>query len=337
MKAYQLASFAGPEGLQLVDRPMPAPGLREVLIRIRAASLNYRDLLVAQGKYGAHQRSPLIPLSDGAGEVAAVGDGVTRFRVGDRVAGCFFQGWIVGPPSREKLTGDLGGGMDGMLAEQVTLHEQGVVGLPEHLTYEEAATLPCAGVTAWQAVVTKGTVKAGDTVLVLGTGGVSVFALQFAKLHGARVIVTSSSDEKLQRVKALGADELINYEITPAWDQRVWELTERTGVDLAIEVGGIGTLEKSLNSVRIGGRIGLIGVLTGLAGDINLIPVLVRSQQMNGIYVGSRELFEEMNRAIVQSRLRPVIDRVFPFGEAREAYRYLQSGAHVGKVVIRVD
>jgi NADPH:quinone reductase-like Zn-dependent oxidoreductase len=337
MKAFQLTSFAGIEGLDPVNLPAPKPGPHEVLIRIRAASLNYRDLLVADGKYGPNQRAPLIPLSDGAGDVAAVGEGVTRFRVGDRVAGCFFQGWIAGPPSREKLTGDLGGGIDGVLAEQVVLHEQTVVRLPEHLTWEEGATLPCAGVTAWQAVVTKGAVKAGDTVLVLGTGGVSLFALQFAKVHGARVIVTSSSDRKLQRAKALGADALINYKTTPAWDERVWELTDRQGVDMVVEVGGIGTLEKSLNAAGVGGRISLIGVLTGFTGGANPLPVLFRCQQVNGIYVGSREMFEEMNRAVAQSRLQPVIDRVFPFGETREAYQYLRSAAHVGKIVIKLD
>ncbi len=221
-----------------------------------------------------------------------------------------------------------------MLAEYVMLSADGIVHLPMHLTYEEGATLPCAALTAWNALVVQGGVKAGDTVLVLGTGGVSIFALQFAKLHGARVIATSGSDAKLSRARALGADETINYTRTPHWERIVWELTGKRGVDHVIEVGGAGTLEKSLQAIRYGGRVSLIGVLSGLGGTVNPLPVLFKSVAMQGIYVGSREMFETMNRAIAQATLKPVIDRVFSFAEAPEAYRYLLTAAHMGKVVI---
>jgi NADPH:quinone reductase-like Zn-dependent oxidoreductase len=337
MKAYCIHSYSGPDGLICVDRPEPIPAAGQVLIRVRATSLNYRDLMVARAEYGGHQRPNLIPLSDGAGDVVGVGDGVTRVKIGDRVAGNFFQTWLAGGITSDKMREDLGGGIDGMLAEYVILSADGVVPLPPHLTYEESATLPCAALTAWNALVVQGGVKAGDTVLVLGTGGVSIFALQFAKLHGARVIATSGSEAKLSRARILGADETINYIRTPHWERTVWELTDKRGVDHVIEVGGAGTLEKSLQSVRYGGRVSLIGVLSGLGGTVNPLPVLAKSVTMQGIYVGSREMFETMNRAIDQTALKPVIDRVFSFAAAPEAYRYLQSAAHTGKVVIAMD
>ncbi|MBD2613493.1 NAD(P)-dependent alcohol dehydrogenase [Nostoc punctiforme FACHB-252] len=337
MKVYEIQSNAGIDALALVDRPEPKPAAGEVLVQVKATSLNYRDLLVIEGAYGAGQKYPLIPISDGAGEVVAVGKGVTRVKIGDRVAATFFQDWIYGSLTREQMKSDLGGGIDGMLAEYVVLHQDGLVILPDHLSYAEGATLPCAAVTAWHGLVTKGNISPGDSVLLLGTGGVSIFALQFAKIHGARAIATSSSDEKLARIKQLGADETINYKITPDWEKQVYQLTNRTGVDHVVEVGGAGTLPKSLQAVRIGGRVSLIGVLSGRGSEIDPMPILFKSLTVQGIYVGSREMFEAMNQTIQQHQIKPIIDRVFPFHEAREAYRYLKSAAHFGKVVISLD
>jgi len=336
MKTYEIQSDAGIDALTLVERPEPQPGWGQVLIRVRATSLNYRDLIVVQGGYGNKEKLPLIPMSDGAGEVVAVGEGVTRVKLGDRVAGIFFQDWIAGTLTKEKMNSALGGAINGLLTEYAVLSQDGLVLLPDHLSYEEGATLPCAAVTAWHALVTKGSITAGETVLVLGTGGVSIFALQFAKMHGARVIVTSSSDAKLERAKELGASEVINYKSTPNWEERVYELTARNGVDHVVEVGGAGTLEKSIRAVRVGGRISLIGVLTGVAGEVNPMPVLMKSLTVQGIYVGSREMFEAMNQAIALHQLKPVIDRIFPLTEAQEAYRYMKSAAHFGKIVIQV-
>jgi NADPH:quinone reductase-like Zn-dependent oxidoreductase len=334
MKAYQIQAPDGIDGLKFVDLPEPKPGIGQVLIRVRATSLNYRDTAVVSGMYPG-QTLPVIPLSDGAGEVVAVGDSVTRVKVGDRVAGIFFQDWIAGKLTREKIKSALGGAIDGMLAEYVVLHQDGVVLLPEHLSYEDGASLPCAAVTAWQALVHRGGLIAGETILLLGTGGVSIFALQFAKILGAKVIITSSSDEKLARAKQLGADATINYKTFPNWEEKVHELTQQQGVDQVIEVGGAGTLEKSLRSVGVSGRISLIGVLGG-AGEVNHTHMLMKSIDMQGIYVGSREMFEAMNRAIALHQIKPVVDRVFPLDEAPAAYRYLQSGSHFGKVVIQL-
>jgi NADPH:quinone reductase-like Zn-dependent oxidoreductase len=334
MKAYQIQTAVGIDGLKLVDLPEPKPGTGKVLVRVRAASLNYRDTAVVSGMYPG-QSLPVIPLSDGAGDVVAVGEGVTRVKEGDRVAGIFFQDWIAGKLTREKIKSALGGAIDGMLAEYVVLSQEGIVLLPEHLSYAEGATLPCAAVTAWQALVHRSNLMAGETVLLLGTGGVSIFALRFAKILGAKVIITSSSDEKLERAKQLGADETINYKTFPNWEEKVYELTQQQGVDQVIEVGGAGTLEKSLRSAGVGGRISLIGVLGG-AGDVNHTQMLMKSIDVQGIYVGSREMFEAMNRAIAFHQIGPVIDRIFPLDQAPEAYRYLQSGSHFGKVVIQL-
>lgn len=334
MKAYEIQSNAGIDALTLVDRPEPKPAAGQVLIQVKATSLNYRDLLVIEGAYGTGLKYPLIPLSDGAGEVVALGDGVTRVKIGDRVAATFFQDWIYGSLTKEKMKSDLGGGIDGMLAEYVLLHQDGLVILPDHLSDIEGATLPCAAVTAWHGLVTKGNIGAGDSVLLLGTGGVSIFALQFAKILSAKAIITSSSDEKLVRAKQLGADQTINYKTTPDWEKQVYQLTNRTGVDHVVEVGGAGTLPKSLQAVRIGGRISLIGVLSGRGNEIDPMPILFKSLTVQGIYVGSREMFEAMNQAIQQHQIKPIIDRVFPFAEARKAYHYLKSAAHFGKVVI---
>ncbi|WP_017316725.1 zinc-dependent alcohol dehydrogenase family protein [Mastigocladopsis repens] len=345
MKVWEVQSKEGLDALTLVERPEPQPKAGQVLLKMRAASLNYRDLLTIKGAYGSKQKLPFVPFSDGVGEVVAVGDGVTRVKVGDRVAGIFMQTWLEGDFSLDKSKSALGGAIDGILAEYVTLHEDGVVHLPENLSDEEAASLPCAAVTAWNALTTDGKLKAGDTVLVQGTGGVSVFALQFAKIMGAQVIATSSSDVKLDKLKQLGASEVINYKTTPNWDEKVWELTNQVGVDRIIEVGGAGTFSKSLRAVRYGGYIGLIGVLTGLSADVSTVSILHKGITVQGIYVGSRAMFEAMNRAIALwaapfgsialHGIKPIVDRVFPFEEARQALEYMESGAHFGKIAIR--
>jgi NADPH:quinone reductase-like Zn-dependent oxidoreductase len=334
MRAYRIHECRGPESLRREDLPDPKPGPGQVLVRIKAASVNYRDLLIVKGLYSRHLPLPLIPLSDGAGEVAEIGPGVTRFQPGDRVAGIFMQKWIEGGPTEAKAKSALGGAIHGVLAEQVVLDQEGLVRIPDHLSYEEAATLPCAAVTAWHGLIVSGTVRAGETVLVQGTGGVSIFALQFAKVSGARIIVTSSHDEKLERARRLGASDGINYKTTPDWDAEVRARTGGEGVDHVIEVGGAGTLGKSLKAVRVGGHIALIGVLA--SGEVNPSPMLMKNVRTQGIYVGSRTMFEAMNRAIALHQLHPVIDRVFPFDEAVEAVRHLESGAHFGKIVIRV-
>jgi NADPH:quinone reductase-like Zn-dependent oxidoreductase len=334
MKVFEIKQASGIDALTLTERPEPKLGYGQALVKIKAVSLNYRDLLVVKGAYSRNLPLPLVPCSDGAGEVVEVGEGVTRVKRGDRVAGIYMQTWISGELDESKARSALGGAIDGVLAEHVLFHEEGLVHIPEHLSYEEAATLPCAAVTAWNGLITSGGLKPGDTVLVMGTGGVSIFALQFAKISGARVIATSSSDEKLERVKQLGASDGINYKSVPDWDKKVWELTNKVGVDHVVEVGGAGTLAKSLRVVRMGGHISLIGVLTGV-GEVNPLPAVMKNICIQGIYVGSQEMFEAMNRAIVLNQLHPVVDRVFPFEETHEAYRYMESGAHFGKVVIR--
>jgi NADPH:quinone reductase-like Zn-dependent oxidoreductase len=335
MRAYRLHDYNGPDGLRREELPDPTPGVGEVLVRIRAASLNYRDLLISKGHYSRSLALPLIPLSDGAGEVAAVGPGVTRFKPGDRVAAAFMTGWIDGEVTDAAARTALGGAIDGVLAEIRVFPQDGLVALPDHLSYEEASTLPCAAVTAWHALMVGRGLRPGQSVLVQGTGGVSLFALQFAHMAGARVIATSSKDDKLERAIRLGASDGINYTTTPDWDKAVRALTGGTGVDQVIEVGGAGTLAKSLRAVRMAGKISLIGVLSG-AGDVNFVPILMKNIEVQGIFVGSRAMFEAMNRAITLHQLRPVVDRVFEFEQAPEALKYLATGAHFGKVVIRV-
>ena len=335
MKAYEIRDAFGIDALVLSDRPDPAPGPGQVLVRTRAVSLNFRDLLVVKGEYSKKLPLPIIPCSDCAGEVAAVGEGVTRVKTGDRVAGIFMQTWIEGDLTESKARSALGGAMGGVLAESVVLHENGLVKIPTHLSFEEAATLPCAGVTAWHALISEGRLKPGDTVVTLGSGGVSLFALQFSRLAGARVIATSSSDEKLSRLCGLGASDGINYKSTPDWDKRVRELTG-AGADHIVEVGGPSTLPKSMKAARMGGTISLIGNVAG-AGEVNPVPLLMKNVRLQGIFVGSREMFEAMNTAIVTHGLRPVVDRVFPFSQAREALRYIESGAQFGKICIQVD
>lgn len=337
MKAYVIsAGGTSLDDLNLVERDQPEAGPGQIKVRVRACSLNYRDLAIVAGIYGP---GPLgrdtVPLSDGAGEVVAVGQGVTRFTVGDRVAGIFFPDWHVGAPSPERCAAQLGGNNPGMLAEYVTLGEGSFVSIPEHLSFEQAATLPCAGVTAWHALMVRGRVKPGDTVLTLGTGGVSIFALQFAKAAGARVIITSSSEDKIKRAKQLGADEGVNYAANPEWQDQVLALTGGQGVDQIVELGGAGTLGRSVGALRMGGRIMLIGVLTG-GGEFNPIPLMLKCGDLCGTFVGSREMFEDMNAAITTNGLKPVIDKTFPFEDAKAAYAYQQSAAHLGKIVITV-
>jgi len=334
MRVFQIQESFGLENLRLSERPDPSPGPGQVLLKMRSVSLNFRDLLMVRGHYNPRQPLPLIPCSDGFGEVIAVGDGVKRVAVGDRVATIFSQTWIGGPPSAEKLSGTVGGPLDGTLAEQMVLSADGVVPVPEHLTDVEAATLPCAAVTAWSALVEQGSVVAGDVVVVQGTGGVSIFALQFAQLLGARVIVTSSSDAKLERARELGAWKTINYREDAAWGKTVRRLTDGIGADHVVEVGGAGTLEQSLRAVRVGGQISVIGVLSGVASEINIIPILMQNVRLQGILVGSREGFERMNRAIAAHGLRPVVDRVFPFDDAPDAFHHMASASHLGKICI---
>ena len=334
MKAFQYEAF-GLDGLKLAEIAEPQPEPRRVAVQFRAASLNYRDLLFAWGVYNPRAKFPTIPLSDGAGEVVAVGREVTRWKAGDRVCPIFTQGWFEGPYNAAKAGTTLGGGdLPGVLREVGCFDEQSLVRIPEHLSYEEAATLPCAAVTAWNSLVVFGNLQAGETVLTLGTGGVSIFALQLAKLHGARVIATSSSDEKLARVRAMGADETINYRQTPDWEKEVLRLTDGVGVDHVVEVGGAGTISKSIAAARIAGKIGVIGVLAQGEG-VNPMFLLMKTLSLQGIFVGSREMFEHLNAAIRVAQLKPVIDRTFAFEEAVEALRYMETGSHFGKIVLR--
>ena len=328
MKAYRLTPGAGIDGIEAVDLPDPQPGPGEVVVRVRATSLNYRDLgILGRGT------EPIIPLSDGAGEIAAIGEGV-RLAPGDRVAGCFLPYWIDGEVAPAYQRSALGGGdSNGMLAEQVVLRADAVVRIPSHMTYEEAATLPCAAVTAWNAMFVQAQVHPGQTVLLLGTGGVSIFGLQLGVLAGLRTIITSSSDEKLERARELGAHHTLNYKHIPDWERAVLDATDGRGVDLVLEVGGAATFAQSMAATRAGGHVALIGGLAGAAAEV---PLVARNVRATRIFVGSRRMFEDLNRAVEVAEVRPVIDRTFEFDEALEAYRYFESQAHIGKVVIRV-
>jgi NADPH:quinone reductase-like Zn-dependent oxidoreductase len=335
VKAIVIQGSFGLGSLAEVDLPDPAPGPFDVVVRMRAASLNYRDLMMVRGQYNPRQPLPLVPLSDGVGEVIEVGASVTRVKKGDRVCPSFARGWIEGDLTAEKLKTTLGGPLPGVLSELFLANEAGLVRPPAHLTDAEAATLPCAAVTAYNALFVSGRVSPGDTVLVQGTGGVSIFALQFARTAGARVIVTSSSDEKLERAKALGAWETINYRTTPEWDKRALELTGGLGVDHVVEVGGAGTLGRSMRVTRVAGTVSVIGVLSGGSQDMSVLPVLMKHLRLQGIMVGSRAMFEAMNRAVEANGIKPVIDaRSFSFAETREALGYMEKGGHFGKIVI---
>ena len=337
MRAYQLSKGgAGIDALVEVEGPDPKPAYRQILVKVKACSLNFRDLAIARGSYRMPVRENVIPLSDGAGEVVEIGPGVTKFKVGDRVAGNFFQRWSGGEPAADVHKSALGGGIDGMLADYAVLEEDGAVRIPPHLSLEEAATLPCAAVTVWNAMMEHAKLKAGDTLLLQGTGGVSIFGLQFAHAMGIRAIITSSSDEKLKRAKALGAALGVNYKTTPDWERAAMEFTGGVGVDHVVEVGGAATLTRSFGAIRVGGRLTMIGGLSGGATELNPSLIFARRANVQGISVGSTQMFEAMNAAIIANKLKPVIDRVFGFDEVPAALRHMEAGAHFGKIVIRV-
>ncbi|MBB5345658.1 zinc-dependent alcohol dehydrogenase family protein [Tunturibacter empetritectus] len=341
MYAFPVRQF-GIDYLRQIDLPTPQTTPGTVLIKVHAVSLNYRDLMMVKGLYNPKMALPRIPCSDGAGEVVATGEGVTRVKAGDRVCGIFMQRWLDGPLTADKSKVALGGDVDGMLTEYALLDQEGVVRFPEHLTYEEAATLPCAGVTAWNALHHAGDpanpTHPEETVVIQGTGGVSIFALQFAKLLGARVLGTSSSEEKLSRARNLGLDEGCNYKLRPDWSKWVTETTANIGADRILEVGGGGTFGQSLRAARVGGTIAQIGVLSGAATSdpVALTPILHKQLRVQGIYVGSRAMFEQMNDAISKASLHPVIDKVFDFSHAAEAFAHMESASHFGKIVIRI-
>ncbi len=333
MRAW-LSDEPGHENLKLQDMDAPSPGPGQVLLRMTAGSLNYRDTIVVMGAYNAPTKRPIIPLSDGCGVVEAVGEGVSRVAVGDRVAPLFFQDWITGPRRAEYVTTALGGGIDGCLTEMMCLSEQGVTKVPAHLSDAEVASLPCAGLTAWNALNCAGDLKAGDIVVVQGTGGVSILALQFAKMAGAEVVVTSSSGEKLERAKALGADHLINYIETPKWGGEVMKRTDGRGADIVVEVGGAGTMLESLKAIRVGGTICVIGILSGSEGPAPILHIMGKSARIQGISVGSREWFDDMCRAIDLAKMQPVISDTFGFEDAVAAFEKMKSQSHFGKIVI---
>lgn len=336
MKKYVIKDKFGFENLVQADAPDPEPAAGEVLIRVKAVSLNFRDLLMVQGLYNPNQPLPLTPLSDCSAEVVETGPGVTRFQKGDRVCSTFFRDWIKGEPTPEELRSTLGGPLDGTLAERMAVPERSLVHAPVNVSDEAAATLTCAGVTAWTALVTLGNVKAGDFVLVQGTGGVSVFAFQFAKMMGAKVIAMSSSSKKIGKLEEMGAFATFNYKDDPKWGKKVLDLTGGRGVDHVIDVGGAGTLEQSFIACRPRGRVSVIGVLAGIEASYNIRHILMAGLTVQGIFVGHRDSFEDMNRAIEANLLRPVVDRVFFFDEVVEAMKYMRDGKHFGKVVIRV-
>jgi NADPH:quinone reductase-like Zn-dependent oxidoreductase len=332
MKVWQVAREWSIEDMELVERPDPVPGPGQVAVRMRAASLNYRDLLTVQGKGGA--KLPLIPFSDGAGEIVSVGEGVTRVAVGDRVCPMFFQSWFDGGPSASNRRLALGGSLPGVLQELMVLDAEGVTRIPDHLSFAEAATLPCAALTAWRALFEEAAIRPGQTVLVQGTGGVSIFALQFAKLAGATVIVTSSSDEKLERAKRLGADHTINYRAVADWGKSAADWSGG-GVDHVVEVGGTDTFQQSIEAARVGGKILVIGVLSGFAQQVTFPSLFSKNLHVIGLSVGSRKMFENMAAAIGRNGIKPVIDKTFDFSEAPDALRYMQNAGHFGKIVLQ--
>ncbi|MDB6128002.1 MAG: zinc-binding dehydrogenase family protein [Verrucomicrobia bacterium] len=336
MRAYEIVSGKGLDGLRRTERKLRAPDDHEVRLRMHAVSLNYRDLMITSGTYPITSEVAPIAVADGAGEVIAVGSRVTRFRVGDRVTGIYFSRWLDGDADPEKLAIVPGASSDGFLADEAVMHEDFLVSTPDHLDFNEAATLSCAGVTAWNALFVEGRAKPGNTVLLLGTGGVSIWALKLAKAAGLRTIITSSSDEKLERARALGADIAINYRTTPEWQDEVLRRTDGRGVDLVVEVGGHGTLNRSIAATRTSGIIVVIGGLNGFATEIEIMPLLVGAKRLAGIAVGSRSMFEDFVRFVTERRIRPTIDRIFKFDQAREAYAYLETAQHFGKVVIEV-
>ncbi len=333
IRAFEVQG-AGIDTLRPIDTPFPDLAPDQVLVRIKAVSLNYRDLITVRGEYGL--ATPLIPVSDGAGEVVSVGSAVKEYKEGDRVVGLFRPTWQGGEPSKEKLALALGGTLPGLLRQYAVFTEPGILPIPAHLSLEEAATLPCAAVTAWNGLVVHGGLKAGETVLVQGTGGVSIFGLQFAKLFGARVIVTSSSDEKLERARQLGADFTINYRRDPDWEKTALKLTNGEGAHHILDVAGTESFSKALEAAAVGGKIYAVGFLSGKATSISLLPMIRKMLRIQGLSVGHRDSFIEMNRAIALHKVRPVIDKVFPFAEAPAAFRYMETANHFGKIVIKL-
>lgn len=336
MRVFQIENDWGWDNLRLSQRPEPTAGPGQVIVKVRASSLNYRDLVVIDRGYGRSTGElPLVLLSDGAGDVVAIGEGVTRVKVGERVCPAFFQSWTGGDPYPENFSQALGGPLDGTMSEFMLMSEQGVVKIPDSMSYVEASTLPCAALTAWSAVVTYGRIKCGDKILIQGSGGVAQFALAFAKAHGAHVTIISSSEEKLARLRQAGADAIINYREKPDWAKETRAITsDRGGFDNIIELGGEATFAQSLRSVRPGGTISLIGVLSGLNVTTSLGPIVSRQIRLQGITVGHRNGFEAMLRAMDQMAIRPVVDRSFAFDELKEGLLYLKSGSQFGKIVI---
>ena len=336
MKCVEIVATNGFEGLRIAERPTPKPGSRQVVVRMRAASFNWRDMMILKGGYVRGIPLPRIPLSDGAGEVAEVGSEVTRVKVGDRVCGTFFQTWLTGPIFAEAQEAALGGTAEGVLSEYALLEGEGVICFPEHLSFAEAATLPCAGLTAWHGLFEAGGLRAGDTALLLGTGGVSVFGLQLARAAGANAIITSSSDEKLERAKQLGATGTVNYAKNPKWAEAVRAFTGGRGADAVLDVIGGETSQAALESLRVGGHAAIIGARSGVGSDLDRRLVLQKGLRVTGINIGSRAMFEAMNRVITTAKLKPVVDKTFPIDDTIAAYKDFATGKHFGKVVVTI-
>lgn len=337
MKAYHVHPGQNFAGILPIERELPPPGPYEVRVRIRAVALNYRDLMVIRGDYNGGNVEPVIPASDGAGDVIEVGAKVSRFQVGDRVATTFFESWIEGRQTPDKSRHSFGGLIDGALAQEIVVSQDSLFKVPGHLDYTEAATLTCAGVTAWNSIFVEGRARPGDSVLLLGTGGVSIWGLQLAKAAGLQAVITSSSDAKLARARQLGADTTINYTTSPEWHEDVLRATGGEGVEVVVEVGGSGTLKKSLQSTRMGGTVAIVGGVSGWGSEVDPFQLIRGAKHVTGIYVGSLAMLEDLARFVALHKLKPVVDRVFPFAQARAAYEYLDSGSHFGKVVIALD
>jgi NADPH:quinone reductase-like Zn-dependent oxidoreductase len=336
MKVAVLEKIGALDNIRIVERPEPKPGPRDVLVRLRAAALNFRDLVVVEGGYGGRQKKEnLVPLGDGAGEIVDVGNEVEGWRVGDRVVGCFFPNWHSGPATERKVAANLGGTVDGVACEYRVFAQDAIVAAPKHLNFVKASTLPCAALTAWTAVITNGDVGPGQSVLTQGTGGVSLFALQFARAAGAQVIATSSSAPKLDKLRALGAAHVINYAETPKWGEAVHQFVPE-GVDLVVEIGGGGTIAESFRALRMGGTVSIIGVVAGARHDLNVPIVIMKNIRLHGVSVGNRDQLMRMINAMEQNAIRPVVDRTFPLDDLRAALAYLKSQRHIGKVCVEM-
>lgn len=337
MRAYQVNTSDGIDAIEQITKEVPTPQDDEILVKMKACSLNYRDILITLGGYVRNDIRPITPLSDGAGEVVKIGSGVTNFQVGDRVIGNFFQSWEKDKIDDDGLNSAMGGSIDGALSDYFILKANCSVKIPDYLSYAEAATLPCAATTAWHALVQVGEIKAKDTILLLGTGGVSIFGLQIAKALGATTIITSSSDEKLARAKALGADHIINYKTQPNWDEQVLKITNGQGVDNVLEVGGAGTFEKSSACVKPNGTVSVIGILTGLESPSMSLMTIFNLLRVQGIYVGSTDMLKQLMVAMEKHQIHPQIDKTFSFSQAKEAYHCMANAKHFGKIVIEND